>query len=75
MLIHDELVNRVDFPRGAVVSPHGDAIDVPAACEVYEAALAAAGGVDLQLLGIGTDGHIAFNEPGSSLASARASRR
>ena len=35
----------------------------------YEAAIAAAGGVDLQILGIGTDGHIGFNEPGSSLAS------
>lgn len=35
----------------------------------YEALLAAVGGVDIQLLGIGTDGHIGFNEPGSSLAS------
>ncbi len=35
----------------------------------YEAAIRDAGGVDLQILGIGTDGHIAFNEPGSSLAS------
>ena len=37
--------------------------------ERYEAELAAAGGVDIQVLGIGTDGHLAFNEPGSSLAS------
>ena len=35
----------------------------------YEAAMQQAGGIDLQILGIGTDGHIAFNEPGSSLAS------
>jgi glucosamine-6-phosphate deaminase len=50
---------------------HGpDPTDVPTAGEAYEAELAAAGGVDLQLLGIGSDGHLAFNEPGSSLASA-----
>lgn len=60
---------RVDFAPGAVQGPDGTAADIPAACAAYEAAIAAAGGVDLQLLGIGTDGHIAFNEPGSSLAS------
>ncbi len=42
---------------------------MPTAGAAYEAALAAAGGVDLQVLGIGSDGHLAFNEPGSSLAS------
>lgn len=35
----------------------------------YDAAIAAAGGIDVQILGIGTDGHVGFNEPGSSLAS------
>jgi glucosamine-6-phosphate deaminase len=40
-----------------------------AACHGYEQLIAQAGGIDLQLLGIGSDGHIAFNEPGSSLAS------
>ena len=39
------------------------------ALPIYEAAIFAAGGIDLQLLGIGTDGHIGFNEPSSSLAS------
>ena len=43
--------------------------DIPAACAEYEDAIRQAGGVDLQILGIGTDGHIGFNEPGSSLAS------
>ena len=43
--------------------------DLAVACAAYEDAIAAVGGVDLQILGIGTDGHIAFNEPGSSLAS------
>ena len=51
------------------MGPDGTAEDVQAACEAYDRALAEAGGVDLQLLGIGTDGHIGFNEPCSSLAS------
>jgi glucosamine-6-phosphate deaminase len=42
---------------------------VPGECAAYEAAIRAAGGIDLQVLGIGTDGHIGFNEPSSSLAS------
>jgi glucosamine-6-phosphate deaminase len=62
-------VSRVDFAPGAVQGPDGGAADIPAACAAYEDAIRAAGGVDLQILGIGTDGHIAFNEPGSSLAS------
>jgi glucosamine-6-phosphate deaminase len=53
----------------AFLGPDGRTADVPAACAAYEEALEAAGGVDLQLLGIGTDGHIGFNEPCSSLAS------
>ena len=60
----------MDFAPGAVQSPDGAARDIPAACAAYEAAIRAAGGVDLQILGIGTDGHVAFNEPGSSLGSA-----
>lgn len=68
-VIRRELESRVDFAPGAVQGPDGTADDPPAACAAYEQAIAAAGGVDLQLLGIGTDGHIAFNEPGSSLAS------
>ena len=62
-------VSRVDFAPGAVAGPDGLAADIPAACAGYERAISEAGGVDLQILGIGTDGHIAFNEPGSSLAS------
>jgi len=38
-------------------------------CEWYEKRITVAGGIDLQILGIGRDGHIAFNEPGSSFAS------
>lgn len=68
-VIDTVFVSRVDFAPGAVDGPDGLASDIPAACAAYEAAIAAAGGVDLQILGIGTDGHIGFNEPGSSLAS------
>ena len=68
-VIEKEIASRVDFVPGAVQGPDGLADDLPAACAAYEQAITDAGGVDLQILGIGTDGHIAFNEPGSSLAS------
>jgi glucosamine-6-phosphate deaminase len=67
--IAEQLERHVDFRPGAVRGPDAVGADIPAACAAYEAAIAEAGGVDLQLLGIGTDGHIGFNEPGSSLAS------
>ncbi|WP_263730109.1 glucosamine-6-phosphate deaminase [Cellulomonas sp. SG140] len=68
-VIERELVSRVDLDPAAVRGPDGSADDVPAACAAYEREIVEAGGVDLQLLGIGTDGHVGFNEPGSSLAS------
>jgi len=68
-VIETEIASRVDFPAGAVRGPDGLATDLVTACAEYERAIADTGGVDLQLLGIGTDGHLAFNEPGSSLAS------
>ena len=66
-----ELVAHVDLPAGAVQGPdvRAEGRALLEACDRYETAIRAAGGVDLQLLGIGTDGHIGFNEPGSSLAS------
>jgi glucosamine-6-phosphate deaminase len=64
-----ELEAHVDLANGAVQAPDVQSNDLVAACAAYERDIAAAGGVDLQLLGIGTDGHIGFNEPGSSLAS------
>jgi glucosamine-6-phosphate deaminase len=44
-------------------------VDLAAACRDYEAAIAAAGGIDVQILGVGANGHIGFNEPSSSFAS------
>ncbi len=49
--------------------PNGFTEDIPAECAAYEQAIQDAGGIDLQILGIGTDGHIGFNEPTSSLTS------
>jgi glucosamine-6-phosphate deaminase len=68
-VIRREFTNRVNIAPENVHGPDGTAQDIPAACQAYEEAIAAAGGVDLQLLGVGTDGHLAFNEPGSSFAS------
>lgn len=68
-VIRRDLVDHVDLEPGRVLGPDGNAEDLRAACDDYEQAIADAGGVDVQLLGVGTDGHIAFNEPGSSLAS------
>ena len=68
-VIDTVFVSRVDFAPGAVHGPDGLAADIPASCAAYDQAIRDAGGVDLQILGIGTDGHIGFNEPGSSLAS------
>lgn len=68
-VIEKEIASRVDFAPSAVQGPDGLAEDLVAACARYEAAIAEAGGVDLQILGIGSDGHVGFNEPGSSLAS------
>jgi len=68
-VIEQELVGRVDFGPDAVTGPDGLAEDLQAAAAAYERAIAEAGGVDLQILSISTNGHIAFNEPGSSLAS------
>ncbi len=58
---------RLDPARVHV--PDGGAADLEAAAEEYERALADAGGVDVQLLGIGGNGHIGFNEPTSSFGS------
>jgi len=68
-VIGRQVVQPLGLDPRRVCGPDGTAADLVGAAAAYEQAIAAAGGVDLQLLGIGTDGHIGFNEPSSSLAS------
>ena len=64
------LVEPTDLPAASLHVPDGAAPDIFAEAERYDAAIREAGGIDLQLLGLGQNGHIGFNEPGSSLGSA-----
>lgn len=65
----EHLFRHINIDRRNAHVPSGTAADVPDACARYEETIRLAGGIDLQLLGIGTNGHIGFNEPTSSLAS------
>jgi glucosamine-6-phosphate deaminase len=68
-VIRRDFTDHVDLDPDRLHGPDVWAPDLPAACERYDRLLAALGGVDVQLLGIGGDGHVGFNEPGSSLRS------
>lgn len=68
-VITREVVEPLGLVPERIQVPNGAAETIQHAGADYEAAIQAAGGVDLQILGIGTDGHIGFNEPGSSFAS------
>ena len=61
--MHHNLFDHVNLPEGATNLPNGMAEDMDAECARYDALIRSLGGVDLQLLGIGHDGHIGFNEP------------
>ena len=63
------LFDHVDIRREAIHVPDGTAADRAGECRAYEAEIARLGGIDLQLLGLGSDGHIGFNEPMSGLYS------
>jgi glucosamine-6-phosphate deaminase len=65
----DNFFNHININPKNVNIPDGTAKDIPAFCHTYEEMIVKAGGLDVQLLGIGGNGHIAFNEPGSSLGS------
>jgi glucosamine-6-phosphate deaminase len=67
--MHEHFFQHVNIPRHNINIPSGTTSNYPAFCQWYEARIAECGGIDLQILGIGSDGHIAFNEPGSSLSS------
>ena len=65
----ENLFQHINIAEDRIHIPDGNAKDIPGFCSEYERRIKAAGGIDLQVLGIGTDGHIGFNEPTSSLAS------
>ena len=65
----ENLFKHINVNPKNVHIPDGTAKDIPAFCRWYEEQMVKCGGVDAQLLGIGGNGHIAFNEPGSSLGS------
>jgi glucosamine-6-phosphate deaminase len=67
--MRERLFDRVGLPPERSRLPNGVARDLRAEAEAYEVAIAAAGGIDLQLLGMGATGHIGFNEPLSALMS------
>src|SRR5690349_12828350 len=68
-VIAREVVEPLGFDPARIRTPDGSAEGIERHGDEYEAAIRDAGGIDIQLLGIGTDGHIGFNEPGSSFAS------
>lgn len=61
----DNLFAHIDMKRENIHVPAGDSEDTEKAAKDYDAAIATAGGIDIQLLGIGVNGHIGFNEPGT----------
>lgn len=61
--------NQIDIDLENTFVPNGAAVDLEQECQAYESKIAEKGGVDLQLLGIGSNGHIGFNEPGASFQS------
>jgi len=65
----EHLFNRVNIDRRNTHLPNGLARDLDAECRAYEAGIRAAGGIDVQVLGLGRTGHIGFNEPLSALRS------
>src|SRR5699024_1824015 len=67
--MEEQLFDAIDIPSDHTYVPDGSAEDLQAECQAYDQLIKDLGGIDLQLLGIGENGHIGFNEPGSSFAS------
>jgi len=67
--MQQHLFDAIDIDPKRTNVPDGRALDFESHARAYEQKIKDAGGIDLQVLGIGSDGHIAFNEPGSSLGS------
>ena len=67
--MHENFFKHVNIPIQNIYIPSGTTSNYEAFCQWYEQRIENCGGIDVQILGIGTDGHIAFNEPTSSLSS------
>lgn len=67
--MNEQLFNHIDINKANTHVPKGDVEDAQKECLEYEEAIAKHGGIDLQVLGIGENGHIGFNEPGTSFAA------
>ncbi len=67
--MRQHLFDHIDADKSRLALPHGDAVDAASEAHQYDEAIRQAGGIDLQLLGLGANGHIGFNEPGSSFSS------
>lgn len=67
--MNEQLFNHIDIIMKNTNIPHGDVPDFQQECIRYEELIAKHGGIDLQILGIGSNGHIGFNEPGTSFQS------
>ena len=67
--MNDQLFDHINIDKANTHVPDGLAKDFAAAAEAYEEGIEADGGIDIQVLGIGSDGHIGFNEPATSLVS------
>jgi glucosamine-6-phosphate deaminase len=67
--MHENFFRHVNIPAQNIHIPSGTTRNYAAFCDWYEARIKQCGGIDVQILGIGSDGHIAFNEPASSLTS------
>ena len=67
--MYQNLFKHMNIPQYSIHIPNGMAHDIDGFCDWYEQEIQRLGGIDLQILGIGANGHVAFNEPGSSLGS------
>ncbi|GMQ80155.1 MAG: glucosamine-6-phosphate deaminase [Planctomycetia bacterium] len=67
--MRENFFQHVNIPPQNIYIPSGTTSNYPSFCQWYEQRIKECGGIDIQILGIGSDGHIAFNEPGSSLRS------
>jgi len=67
--MHENLFDHVDIQEENIHLPNGKAENLDAECVAYDVRIKEAGGIDLQLLGIGVNGHIGFNEPGTPFGS------